>query len=318
MAPTEKLQKWHQPRPSKTLPKTCTEAFGKPSTSTVKVGQNFNWACLSNNLPLLRVLKNAETVRYEMSIPLPAVAFGGENRGLSDLILPYDEIVFYHSFVALSVEDLLQLELSTRDQGKAWKDARRYRLTASNFHRVLTRKANFQELAKSIANPPDLSNVPAVKYGNKYEGWVRNVIRDRFREYVLRDTGLVSHPQYPFLGGSPDGFLYSREKEPMILEIKCIFNLQGDSLGSLVEKRKDFCLYENGGEFSLKRSHKFYTQIQGQMAMSGIQKCLFVVFHSKDTNKLFSEIIDFDEGYWQKLFPILMNFYFGFYLKLLC
>lgn len=51
--------------------------------------------------------------------------------------------------------------------------------------------------------------------------------------------------------------------------------------------------------------------------MSGIQKCIFVLMHSKDTDQIFSGIIDFNEEYWEKVFPTLKDFYFGYYFKLI-
>lgn len=71
------------------------------------------------------------------------------------------------------------------------------------------------------------------------------------------------------------------------------------------------------GNFLKKLSHKFYAQIQGQLAMFEIKKCLFVVMHSKDIKQHFWEVIDFNVEYWERGYPKLKEFYFDYYRKVL-
>ena len=62
----------------------------------------------------------------------------------------------------------------------------------------------------------------------------------------------------------------------------------------------------------LKTNHDYYFQIQGQMAVTGIHICDFVVW--TPTNFI-TITVGFDETFWTtKCFPFLTNFYFNIML----
>ena len=64
---------------------------------------------------------------------------------------------------------------------------------------------------------------------------------------------------------------------------------------------------EINGKVHLKRDHQYYDQVQGQLAVSGLEWCDFVVFTNVGIN---IERIKFNEQYWrQTLFPKLTEFY---------
>ena len=62
------------------------------------------------------------------------------------------------------------------------------------------------------------------------------------------------------------------------------------------------------------KKHKYNYQIQGQMAVSGIHKCVLIIF----TNKGIETIdVDFDSEFWSRTEKILEDFYFNsFYAAL--
>ena len=74
----------------------------------------------------------------------------------------------------------------------------------------------------------------------------------------------------------------------------------------------DFCctleLQADGTvNIQLKRSHNYYSQVQGQMAITGRPWCHFVLYTK---NELSIETILFDENFWNtELFPALEAFY---------
>lgn len=55
----------------------------------------------------------------------------------------------------LNIDDTYETGKLAINQYKSdfWHKHRHVRLTASNFHRIIKRKDNFQELGKSIVNP---------------------------------------------------------------------------------------------------------------------------------------------------------------------
>ena len=67
-------------------------------------------------------------------------------------------------------DKLNDIEKKTRAQYKSaeWECERKYRLTASNFGRIIKRKRNHDSLAKNLLNPKHF-NSKYTAYGNKYE-----------------------------------------------------------------------------------------------------------------------------------------------------
>lgn len=92
----------------------------------------------------------------------------------------------------------------------------------SNSH--TSRERLFQEKLGLLPRR-DLSHVPAVKHGRRYEPIARDLIRERMGEdWDLKVPGVVISPDLPVCC-SPDGIFYHREKDISVgLEIKCPFN----------------------------------------------------------------------------------------------
>ena len=72
---------------------------------------------------------------------------------------------------------------------------------------------------------------------------------------------------------------------------------------------KSFYLYkDHNGSIKLKKNHKYYYQIQGQMFCSNLRKIAFVVWFG-DEKPLHVEDIEFDLAFWNKTLPKLVYFY---------
>lgn len=75
---------------------------------------------------------------------------------------------------------------------------------------------------------------------------------------------------------------------------------------------KTFCCQLVGNEVRLKKSHPYYYQVQGLLAITGHKWCDFVVYtaHSVPGRDLTVERIDFDEKFWEVvMLPALMYFH---------
>ena len=86
-----------------------------------------------------------------------------------------------------------------------------------------------------------------------------------------------------------------------------IFN----ALRTLAEalESKSFFLCQSGGKVCLKKNHRYFYQIQGQMFCSNLNKADFVVWFS-DTEPIYVETIFFDVSFRnEKMFPGLSFFY---------
>lgn len=96
-------------------------------------------------------------------------------------------------------------------------------------------------------------------------------------------SGFIVNPSYPFFGCSPDGKVIDETKDSPngILEIKCPHKhsyvtpqtaCSGDSQFHL-EMIDDFPV--------LKKTHKYYKQVQGQMGITGAKWCDFITYTFK-------------------------------------
>ena len=75
----------------------------------------------------------------------------------------------------------------------------------------------------------------------------------------------------------------------------------------------NFFMEEVHGKPKLKRTHKYYSQVQGLVGVTGSRWCYFVVFTSKGMS---IECIPFDSQFWNELKGTLKMYYFKHFLAL--
>ena len=94
------------------------------------------------------------------------------------------------------------------------------------------------------------------------------------------DAGLVVNPSFPYLGASLDGKVYDpTEKDPFgLLEVKITYTWRNHTMEEAC-KNPDFCLHMVNGKPKHKENDKssYYDQVQGQLAVTGLPWCDFVV-----------------------------------------
>jgi predicted phage-related endonuclease len=149
-------------------------------------------------------------------------------------------------------------------------------LTASNFYNICTCKDK-KETAKMLrykkkkqqqqqgGGPTDTTE--AMRYGVNMEEFVFQEVKKWFKVPV-RKCGFMLHPDYDFIGASPDGLV----GEHSVLEIKCLHTLRGQ------DTRPEW-LWVEDGLFRLKETHPYYYQIQGELMCSEKENCVLVVYH---------------------------------------
>lgn len=133
------------------------------------------------------------------------------------------------------------------------------------------------------------------------------------KDFKSFDVGLIVSPALPYLGATPDGKIYDPNDADQfgLLEIKCPYSWRNATMEEACQDPKFFC-EQVGEDFKLKISKKedYYAQVQGQMAISGLKWCDFVIFLS-ETRCLNVERIYFDEEYWSAVSLKLKDFYFA-------
>ncbi|XP_070549356.1 uncharacterized protein [Ptychodera flava] len=212
----------------------------------------------------------------------------------------------YYNGIAINREDSIIIEQSTRKQSECheWFQFRQPRLTASQFKNICSRKGNFETLAHRLKNAK-LIQTPAMKYGLDHENDAVNAYVNE-RNVNVYKCGLIINPSCPHLGATPDERVYDPDEDPPfgLIEQKCP-----------VAESVHNCQYlkMNNGALKLKTSHQYYYQIMGQMGISGLSWCDFVVWtpNGMRIERIRSNLQEFAEMKMK-----LDKFYFENYLPL--
>ncbi|MCH9715574.1 MAG: YqaJ viral recombinase family protein, partial [Gammaproteobacteria bacterium] len=237
---------------------------------------------------------------------------------------PMEERITSQDFVArLSVTQEKAKQIEEYEQkSDEWLDARKGRMTASNFGAAigLNKYQSRQALVKNMLWRKFKGN-KATEWGCVNESVAFETYRQTKQEEVdnnlerldndlsitdeekdmmivdvqLSETGLVINPDRPWMGNSPDGLIdltyASGRKERGLLEIKCPYS-----------KR----FYKEGVPIY------YYCQIQGTMGNIGFPWCDFVVWTPQETQ---ITRVGFDQEFWTgTLLPGLEDFYFNMYV----
>ena len=131
--------------------------------------------------------------------------------------------------------------------------------------------------------------------------------------FVVHQCGLVVDPKYPFLGASPDRMVCCSCCGKGLLEIKCPFKYRDYSpTDDQVLSDSKYCLKRSpNGNIHLSSKHKYYYQVQGQIALCNAIYCDFVCWTEKG---LFIERIKRDEDLITTMLPQLKQFFLGYLL----
>lgn len=220
----------------------------------------------------------------------------------SDIIVPQ-----YDDTPSFSLEDARQIQNSTKEQALCpeWHRQREGRITASNFGIVMKRKKITEKFVQDIYDPkPFKSN--ATNYGSQNESLAKQKYLDNFPERHVHSCGLLLQPSLPFLGASPDGIVCDGNGGSGLLEIKCPFAARTMTVGEAVETKKNFYIVKEGDTFTISKMHPCYSQIQGQLLLSGLEFCDFVLYTTKD---VFFERVHRDTAFINQMIVQLHKFH---------
>ncbi|XP_070547577.1 uncharacterized protein [Ptychodera flava] len=199
-----------------------------------------------------------------------------------------------------------------------WFDYRQGRLTASLFYDCCHYQGNHKNnylVSRILSKGSNSIFSEAIKFGIENEP----VAKHLYYEYLcgkghkgskIRNSGFVISSDIPFLGASPDGIVECSccGKLVWLLEIKCCYKHK-DKFPSAAAQDKSYHVYLEGDRVRLKKTSKWYFQIQGQLGVTNLPFCDFVLF----TNKGISvDRIHFDEDMWKSMKARLTSFYHTF------
>ena len=147
----------------------------------------------------------------------------------------------------------------------------------------------------------DLSNVSAVKYGISNE----SKAAERYAEYMnasgnyvqLLACGVIISNTTPWLAASSDRKVIDKEFGYGLVEIKCPFTLRNLTPEEACADPKFYFPLVNGKP-KLKKDHPYYYQVQGQLGLTGLVWCDFVVFFQIG---LIIQRVKSDELFWKSM-----------------
>ncbi|CAC5375875.1 unnamed protein product [Mytilus coruscus] len=163
-----------------------------------------------------------------------------------------------------------------QSENPLWFETRKFRITSSNFHQIVAhKKADVEKLVQSFSNPDKLINVAPLIWGRKHEPIARKkYIAHRRLKYgekiFVKDCGIFLCDKFGFLGASPDGLVKKCTKfgeQKCVLEIKCPWKWTRKTIREACLSKDFFCEIDEQNNIQLKKSHKYFSQIQGQMGI---------------------------------------------------
>ena len=157
--------------------------------------------------------------------------------------------------------------------------------------------------------------VPAVMWGKQMEDTARTNYETEMKKihmnFNVKAVGLTVRADEPYLAASPDGVFSCDCCGTGLLEIKCPYKYREGLEGS--ETDASFCL---DGNYDLRPTHPYYSQIQLQMYVSQMDMCDFMVWTK--TSSIICRLRR-DEPFLQETLPKAESFFMDHLLpELVC
>ncbi|KAH9364968.1 hypothetical protein HPB48_015290 [Haemaphysalis longicornis] len=126
--------------------------------------------------------------------------------------------------------------------------------------------------------------------------------------------GLLVDPSCPRLGLSPERLIFDPSETPVhgLLEIRCPYSQKEKSFSEIADPF--YMVKEHQGTFREDRSHDYYFQVLGQMALAGLSWTYFAMFSDQF---MIVERIRFCEQEWAVARPKLDHSFFSVLLPYL-
>ncbi|WAR12336.1 hypothetical protein MAR_026516, partial [Mya arenaria] len=270
-----------------------------------------------NDVPVESDLNIAEEVTVETSdfITYKSDKYIDLSKTINENQISASDFLETLSVCGGDVVEEIEMRTIGQHENPLWVQARKGRITASIFHDVLHRKKSIQpnKLVDKIllkSNEIDCSNIPALKWDRKMEVVAKkqfkalNKLKHKQTVNII-EQGLYLHQQYSFFGASPDGLVLQND-DKYLVEVKCPYKWRYKTVTEACKDSDFCCTIDEQGAIALKPNHRYYTQIQGQMGISGIQKSELLVYTTKDLKHL---TISFNPEFWNNLLEQFKEFY---------
>ncbi|XP_077421170.1 uncharacterized protein LOC144051705 isoform X1 [Vanacampus margaritifer] len=259
---------------------------------------------------------SGDLILHHLAPEFPALPLPRSRHLVSNLdFVPTLRQQSYLESLKVSPQMASEIEKGTRQQSKcpAWALLRQPRLTDGRFREACASSGQWREdpeaAAKTLAiqminGPSNKTAAMRRKLSVQMKSEVLASYANLKRVNVLA-IGFVIPPEAPHLGASSDGRVYDPGESPPfgLVEAKSTTKPDASQVGYLK--------MENGN-VTLRRSHRYYWQVQGQLAVTGLRWCDFVT----DTQEiLYVERIWRDDAFIRKMKDKLDIFYYIAYMN---
>lgn len=209
------------------------------------------------------------------------------NASLNEILQHCETVT---NVAAVSHEDAKTIRTRTMKQHKApaWFGVRAGRVTASTMHAVLVSNIDKPAVStvKNVCYPKAHFATADTQWGLTHEDTARTEYLQQQAPHhdnlTIEQSGFCINPAFPQVGASPDGLVSCDCCGQGCLEVKCPAKHKHSTVQEACDTDKDFCLHRVGGIVQLKQGHRYYTQVQTQMFVTGATYCDFVVWTLKD------------------------------------
>ena len=160
----------------------------------------------------------------------------------------------------------------------------------------------------------NIGNLKSIRYGKENEEKARKLYEEmgKFNGKNIQTfpVGFIVNLGIPFLGCSPDGVVFDEETNSFgIIEIKCPISKRNVSLDVACQD-KSFYLQKDVNRLTLKKVSIYYYQVQGEMLLTGLEFCDFIVFNG---NEVWITRVKKDEEFCVEMFDTLNIFFKTYY-----
>ena len=158
---------------------------------------------------------------------------------------------------------------------------------------VITRVRDFDTLARKHLYQVPPTNLLSLHFGRDNEPVAVDLYCKTFPSRTVSASGLIIiHPDIPYIAASPDRLVMDPERTPPdgLMEVKCLF-VTKNVLVEAAKEGKGGCLKIVDGVCKVDTDHKYYYQVQHQMACAKRFWCDLVVFSAGTS---FCERINFE------------------------
>ncbi|KAL5014449.1 hypothetical protein ScPMuIL_008719 [Solemya velum] len=129
------------------------------------------------------------------------------------------------------------------------------------------------KLALSLVKLPQELKTQPILHGKRCE----SVALQKYEKLTKVETtpcGTFVCAKYPYLASSPDAVI----DDDRLVEVKCPYTARNE----IITPETVPYLQEEHGQFSLKTTHPYYYQVQGQLLCSGRKQCVFILYTFED------------------------------------